>query len=134
MRFDLPIAQQIYDDPSRSERDLQVWRKAFERLDLVEWRAVKLEGFAKQHRFSLSTVSAAFDRLVAAGYLCRRQRSNPGPGKPVHEFRIPLSRSVPTDLEQDDSSSESDRDASTKHENTHSSPRNRPHVYSKGVI
>lgn len=88
MRIELPIFEQICDDTTLPPRSFQVWRRAIQQLDLVEWRELSQNGIALLLRIDRSTVARSIELLVSQGWICKREQ---GRGLPAL-YRVPLSR------------------------------------------
>lgn len=93
MRIELPIFTQICDDTSLPPRAFQIWRRAIQQLDVVEFRELSLNGLAIALSMDRSTIVRAVDLLVSQGWLCKREQ---GRGLPAH-YRVPLSRGMTGD-------------------------------------
>ncbi len=86
--MELPLFRQIHEDDRCSSRDLLVWRRSVERLDLFEWRKLSSAVYADIWGIPERTIRRALENIVAFGYLYRRECDARG----QYEYRIPFSR------------------------------------------
>lgn len=93
MRIEIPIFEQICHDTTLPPRAFQVWRRAIQQLDLVEWRELSQNGIAVLLRIDRSTVARSIELLASQGWICKREQ---GRGLPAL-YRVPLSRGLTAD-------------------------------------